>query len=353
MRIRCLVKVIAAAAFVGIVPSIAGAHEGWGIVVDGRGRVYVTDIPANTIWRITPGGSVEAARRDTHSHALSLGPDGAVYGSHASLTAPVVQVWRLDDSGQFTDIIPSTRDFPLSMQSFMRAPDGSVYSSNVYQYPEPPGGRSVYLLRWSPTGAIDTIAGGRAGHADGTGSAAQLESIDGMTLLADGSILLADGGWLRRISADGHVTSISKLTEKRWDQDLLGVAVGPDDVIYAADFAGRVVHRLSGTRADTLYNPGMFWAPTGVTATAQGVYVLYHPRAPLGILGDIGIGPYLRVRHIKPNSDVDTLTTMWGRNSWILLVAFGIVTGAVLLAARLRRNRRLQRGSIDIVDSGA
>jgi hypothetical protein len=345
-------KWMVAAAFVVTAPSSARAHEGWGIVVDAQGRVYVTDIPANTIWRISPDGSVEAVRRDTHSHALSLGPDGAVYGAHASFTAPVVQVWRLDARGQFTDVIPSTRGFPLGMQSFMRAPDGSVYSSNVFQYPEPPGGRSIYLLR-SRAGVIDTIAGGKAGHADGPGPDAQFESIDGMAMLPDGSILLADGEWLRRVSADGEVSSIRKLTEKRWDQDLLGVAVGPGDVVYAADFAGRVVHRLTGTRADTLYSPGMFWAPTGVAATAQGVYVLEHLRAPLGILGDIGIGPYLRVRHIRSSSDVDTLAAIWGRNSWILLAFTGIVAGMVLLATRRRRHRRMERGSIDIVDSGA
>ena len=352
MRISCAVKWMIIAALGVAAPSKALAHEGWGVVVDARGRVYVTDIPANTIWRISPDGSVEAARRDTHSHGLSLGPDGAVYGTHASFTAPVVQVWRLDANGQFTDVIPSTQGFPLSMQSFMRAPDGSVYSSNVFQYPEPPGGRSIYLLR-SRAGAIDTIAGGKAGHADGPGPAAQFESIDGMAMLPDGAILLTDGEWLRRVNTDGQVSSISKLTEKRWDQDLLGVAVGPGDVIYAADFAGRVVHRLSGTRADTLYHSGMFWAPTGVAATDQGVYVLEHPRAPLGILGDIGIGPYLRVRHLKPSSDVDTLTTIWGRNSWVLLAVIGFVAGTVSLAVRFRRNWRAQRGLIEVVDSGA
>lgn len=345
MRIALSIRFVLVVTLMVMMPSIASAHEGWGVVVDARGRVYVTDIPANTIWRISTDGRRDAVGRDIHSHALALGTDGAVYGSHASLIAPVVAVWRLDSSGRFTDVIPPTRNFPLGMQSFIRLPDSSVYSSNVYQHPEPPGGRSVYLLRWRPGGVIDTVAGGKAGHADGNGTAAQFESIDGMALLQDGSLVVADGGWLRRVSTSGQVTSVgAQLTQKRWDQDLLGVALGSDGLIYAADFAGRVVQRSNGARTDTLYQPGIFWAPTGITGTADGVVVLEHPRAPLGILGDIGIGPYLRVRRFGTSGNAVTLTTIWGRNTQKLAAVIAVIAGLIVLSVVLRRSRRTQRG---------
>src|SRR5687767_6068296 len=82
--------------------SPAAAHEGWGIVVDSRGRVYVADIPANTIWRISSDGRAEAIRSFIHSHALSLGLDGAVYGTNVSFTQPVRSVWRFDAGGRFS-----------------------------------------------------------------------------------------------------------------------------------------------------------------------------------------------------------------------------------------------------------
>ncbi|HMF88812.1 MAG TPA: hypothetical protein VK575_12100, partial [Gemmatimonadaceae bacterium] len=181
----------------------------------------------------------ESIRRFIHSHALSLGLDDAVCGTNVSLTQPVRSVWRFDGSGRFSEIIPPTRGFPLDLQSFLLAPDGSVYSASIYQHPEPAGGRELFLLHWSPTGVVDTVAGGHVGHADGHGRAARFKSIDGMAWLPDGSIVLADGPRLRRVSVDGRVDSLGPpLTTLRWDQDLLGVAVGPDSAIYAADFAG-------------------------------------------------------------------------------------------------------------------
>ena len=321
-------------------PSTASAHEGWGIVVDSRGRVYVTDIPANTIWRISSDGRVEAIGRFIHSHALTLGLDGAVYGTNVSLTQPVRSVWRLDAGGRFSEIIPPTRGFPLDLQSFLLAPDGSVYSASIYQHPEPPEGRELYLLHWSPTGVVDTVAGGHVGDADGQGQAARFKSIDGMAWLPNGSIVLADGPRLRRVSTDGRVESLGPpLTTLRWDQDLLGVAVGPDSAIYAADFAGGVVQRIVGDRVDTLYRASSYWAPAGIAATASGVYVLEHPRAPLGILGDVGVGPYLRVRRISADGRASTLTTIWGRYSPYAALATMLIAGGALLLWRRQRAR--------------
>ena len=335
-----IVRKLAAAVVVLIVAasSPAAAHEGWGIVVDSRGRVYVTDIPANTIWRISPEGRAEAIRRFIHSHALSLGADGAVYGTNVSLTQSLRSVWRFDANGRFSEIIAPTTEIPLDLQSFLLAPDGSVYSASIYQHPEPAGGRELYLLHWSPAGVVDTLAGGHVGHADGAGRAARFQSIDGMAWLPDGSIVLADGPRLRRVSIDGRVESLGPpLTVMRWDQDLLGVAVGPDGAIYAADFAGRVVQRVSGNNVDTLYRASPYWAPAGIAVAAGGVYVLEHPRAPLGILGDIGIGPYLLVRRINADGSAMTLTTIWGRYSRYAGLAFVLIAGGVVLLWRRHR----------------
>ena len=343
MTVKFITVTLLTAGLIMASPCPAAAHEGWGVVVDAQGRVYVTDIPANTIWRISPDGRVEPVGRHIHSHALSLGLDGAVFGTHSNLTQPIRGVWRLDKSGRFSDIIPATRGFPLGLQSFLRAPDGSIYSASVYQYPEPEGGRDLYLLRWSPSGAIDTVAGGREGHADGAGRAARFQAIDGMAWLPDGTIVMADGSRLRRVSVGGLVESLgSPLTELSWDQDLLGVAVGPEGAIYAADFAGRVVHRVANGRVEKLYRGGVFWAPTGVAVTADGVYVLEHPRAPLGILGDIGIGPYLRVRRFGPDGRGMILATRWGRHSQRLAIATVLIVGAVF-SIRRSRGRKLQR----------
>src|SRR5688572_25223822 len=73
-RIVCLTIVAA-----GMLPaSRAEAHEGWGIVVDATGRVYVGDIPANIIWRISKEGKLERVALGKHSHALVLDAAGNV-----------------------------------------------------------------------------------------------------------------------------------------------------------------------------------------------------------------------------------------------------------------------------------
>lgn len=320
----------------------AAAHEGWGIVVDAHRRVYVADIPANTVWRISPDGRVEPVVRDVHSHALVLGSDGAVYGTHVHLTRPIRSVWRLDMSGRLSDVLPPTSGFPLDLQPFLLGADGTLYSGSVYQAEPPAGGRELYVLRRSPRGVVDTVAGGRVGHADGVGPRARFESLDGMAWLPDGAIVIADGPRLRRVTLDGHVATITgPLTTRRWDQDLLGVSVGPHGDVYAADFAGRAVLHVVGTRADTALVSGRFWSPTGVTATAGGLYVLEHPRAPLGILGDLGVGPYLRVRRLGPDGRVETLARVWGRHSGPAAGAAALLLLALTGAwARRRMQRR-------------
>jgi len=343
--------VVAASVGLALCPSGAAAHEGWGVVVDSRGRVYCADIPANTIWRISSERGMEAVGRHIHSHALSIGTDDAVYGMHVSLTAPVRGVWRLDSSGRFADIIVPTSGLALGLQSFLRAPDGVVYSASAYQYPAPPDGRTLYLLRWSPGGRIDTVAGGAVGHADGDGRTARFESIDGMALLPDGSVVIADGARLRRVSATGQVTSLGNaLTSKRWDQDLLGVAAAPDGRLYVADFAARVVLRVEGVRVDALYSPSAYWAPSGVAVTPSGVYVLEHPRAPLGILGDLKVGPYLRVRRFSPNGQVTTLATRWGDSSRIVMLALGACAALAVWVLRRRGTRQAgaARGGLQV-----
>jgi hypothetical protein len=70
---------------------------------------------------------------------------------------------------------------------------------------------------------------------------------------------------------------------------------------------------------------------------AGGVYVLEHPRAPLGILGDIGVGPYLRVRRIDAEGSATTLTTIWGRFSLYAGLAAMLVAGGVVLMWRRHR----------------
>jgi hypothetical protein len=320
----------------------AAAHEGWGVAVDAHGRVYVADIPANTVWRISPDGRSEPVVRGVHSHALVVGPDGAVYGTDVHLTRPVRGVWRLDMSGRLSYVLPPTESLPLDLQPFLLSAKGTIYSASPYRADLPAHERRLFLLRRRPDGAVDTVAGGPLGHADGVGTAARFEAIEGMAWLPDGDILVADGPRLRRVTLKGGVETLGEaLTERRFGEGLMGVAVGPDGALYAADFARGAVRRVVEGLVEEVVAGGPYWSPTGVAATAAGVYVLEHPRAPLGLLGDLGVGPYLRVRRRAPDGTVTVLTTRWGRHT---AEAAGALAAVVLLGAGALLATRRRRG---------
>jgi sugar lactone lactonase YvrE len=342
MRTVRLVAVLGALSEVFFAPPEARAHEGWGIVRDARGRIYVTDIPANTIWRIDANGRAVPVRRTTHSHALAVGADGAIYGTHVHLTQPIRSVWRLDMTGRSTAFVPETRGLPLDLQPFLPAADGTIYSMSPHEPAIPVDQRRLFVVRRSPAGVIDTVAGGLKGHADGNGRNAQFTGVDGMAWLPDGSLLLVDGARLRRLKPDGTVQSVTPpLTEFRWDQDLMGASVATDGSVYVADFSGRRVLRVDGAKVDTVATTGGYWAPTGVLASADGIHTLEHPRAPLGILGDLGVGPYLRVRLARPDGSTQVVARIWGRNTkYVVAVAVGVAALVVGLRARRRARRR-------------
>ncbi|HYN82910.1 MAG TPA: hypothetical protein VES88_15585 [Gemmatimonadaceae bacterium] len=325
-----------------LAPAEAKGHEGWGIVRDASGRIYVTDIPANTVWRIDADGRAVPVRRTTHSHALAVGADGAIYGTHVHLTAPIRSVWRLDMTGRSTAFVPETRGLPLDLQPFLLAADGAIYSMSPHEPALPVDQRRLFVVRRSPAGVIDTVAGGLKGHADGNGRNVRFSGVDGIAWLSDGSLLLVDGARLRRLTPDGTAQTLTPpLTEFQWDQDLMGASVAPDGSVYVADFSGQRVLRIDGPNVSTVTSTCGYWAPTGVLATADGAYTLEHPRAPLGILGDLGIGPYLRVRLARPDGSTQVITRIWGRNTkYVVAFAVGVVALIVGLRARRRARRR-------------
>lgn len=271
---------IARAALVLLLALPALAHEGWGVVVHPLFGVVVADIPGNTIWRVTDDGA-EPLLRNLHSHALILGHDGAIYGTDPDTH----RVWRFD--GRF-----SARTVPtaLGLQSFLLARDGAIYSANRYDYRNP----KVELLRLDPHGQITIVARG-------------FKTIDGMR-----EEVVVDGAFLR-----AYGRRIGPLTREKLGEDLLGLSSVEGDVVHVADHAGRRILRVNlRTGASEVADRSSFWwAPAGVERHGGALYVLEHLRPPLALLGDLQLGPYLRVRR-----NGETLATVWGRKTWLAAI---------------------------------
>lgn len=283
-----------------------------------RHGVVVADIPANTIWRIA-GGRAEPLLR-MHSHALVLGDDGAIYGTNADPGGEWTSVWRLDGAGRVSYAVPRQRDSKLGYQSFFITPDG-IYSANRYDHERP----SVYLLQLLRDGRVVT--------------GARFTAIDGMTQAADGTLVIADGAQLRAVAADGRVSTITgPLTERRWGEDLLGLSSVVDGAVHVADHASRRILRvtLANGQAVVVDRSALFWAPSGVEIANGSLYILEHLRPPLSILGDLRLGPYLRVRRVSAGSS-ETLAVIWGTRSAIAAAVMAAVIVLIVLGVRWRR----------------
>lgn len=319
--------------------SRAEAHEGWGIVVDATGQIYFADIPANVIWKISREGELERVALGKHSHALVLDSSDNVYGTNPHLTLPIRSVWRLTPDGSLTDVIPPTENLPLGLQSFLMDAAGNIYSGNARNAQTP----ELLLLKRSPDGEISTLAGSTVGHADGTGADARFLGIDGMAWGPDGALYLADGPHVRRVASDGTVTTLGAgpLTKRKWDEDLLGVVVSPSGEIYAADHAERRILGISPAGAvRVVLRTGPLWTPTGIVVAGDDLYVLEHLRMPLAILGDLAVGPYIRVRKVSRAGGVTVLARIWGRRSLAAAGSLAAIVAVIVGATWLRRGRK-------------
>ena len=333
-RILSLLLVLASV----LVTSAASAHEGWGIVVTRSGEIYVADIPADVVWRVSPNGKVEKVVTRKHSHALVLDSAGNLYGTNPHFTLPIRTVWRLTPDGQLTDIIPSPENFPLGLQSFIMDEQGNMYSVSAPNRET----RELLLLKRSPEGEITSLAGSMKGHADGTGREVKFMGIDGMAWGPSGDLFVTDGPYVRRVTRDGVVTTIAgPLTEPVWEEDLSGIAVDTNGDIYVADCASRRILKVTPAGAvSTFLHTGSLWTPTGVTVTPDGVFTLEHLRMPLGILGELEVGPYLRVRKVSLAHGATELAGIWGRWTTAAAVTLAAVIVGVIVLFVVRGKRK-------------
>jgi len=337
-HVRACIVVIGSAF---VFPDIVQAHEGWGILLDARGRIYFTDIPTNTVWRLARNGAPEKVVTGKHSHALHMDAAGNLYGTNPHLTLAVGSIWKLTPDGKLSDVIAPTSNLPLGLQSFAMDAEGSVYSVNARNAKTP----LLVLLRRRPNGEVTRIAGSEPGHADGVGARAKFLGIDGMAWGDDGALYVADGPYVRRVSLDGAVSTpiVSPLTGVSWDEDLLGIAADDSGSFVIADYSGQRVTRLSIDRNVTImHGTGLFWAPTGVAVEDGSVYSLQHLQLPLAILGDLRVGPYLRIQRMARDGSVETLATLWGSRTLPAALVLLSIVALIVLIVKLPRWRRVR-----------
>ncbi len=193
-----------------LLPANAPAHPATGIVVDHAGNVYFSDL--ETIWKLDPKGTKTVFRAGVngrHVHELAIDDDGNIYGADVSYN-PANQtwpsaIWKMTPEGKFSYLLEPTVNSPRGM-SIWRDRAGNTYFIDQNNHTK----TQTLLLRRDPDGKVTTLAGSAYGHKDGSGAAAHFGSVGGMAFGPDGSLYLADGGSVRRVSMDGIVTTIAK-----------------------------------------------------------------------------------------------------------------------------------------------
>lgn len=259
MRIRAVLRL-------GVVLLLAGsarleAHPGVGIVMDGRGNVFFTDL--KQVWKIAPDGHKTVAVPNVHTHELYLDARGNLYGEHLWYEGKSTnkwghRVWRRTPDGAVTDVYPAREGFRTDY-SFVRDGAGAMYSVER----ENP----TRFRKRAPDGTVSTVAECR-----------DCRDVRWMTATSDGTLYFVDGIDLREISPAGAIRiRARRLGRSTWTHPqagrhiVMGLWTDGAHNVYAAVYGTGEVKRISPDgRVDVVARSGLPWSPSGGMVAPNG-----------------------------------------------------------------------------------
>ena len=162
---------------------VAQFEQPYGITIDARGNLYVTDGNNPRIRKVTPTGEV--------STLTSLGKDGR----YAREALP---------KGKVSTFVGSGKHGLVDSRPVGTAKDkaGNLYTADSSNH---------RILKTSPGGEVSTFAGnGERGFADGVGSAAQFALPSGIAIDKAGNLYVTDYGnnRIRKVTPAGEVSTL-------------------------------------------------------------------------------------------------------------------------------------------------
>ena len=329
-----------------VLSSTAKGQSNWAVAPDDHGGFYFCDIQRDIVWRWEPQG-LQRLFDHNHCHTLVLGYDGRVYGENVggeSRGGGMVGVWRITPEGQREFLlVPTTKPDPSVW--VVRDAEGNTYAWDG----NPETKRHSRILKRSPRGGMIILAGGEWGLADGAADTARFGPVAGMAVTAEGTLYLVDNGNLRKVSADGTVTTLERDVCSTVAGGLpgigglynhhVGVAVDAHGSVYVVDYGrnhivrwdaadgARVVFQSHGI-ANWLSAGGWGRRPTGVAIEKESILIMEDWALPTFAADLIG-NP--RVSRLTANGKLATVAAVSNPVTRILTAAMFFVLGGVSL----------------------
>jgi hypothetical protein len=262
--------------------------------VDRLGQVYFIDTGSG-LWKIDTKGQVSHLS-PLRNHWLAMDPNDRFIQSRVP-TDPG-RDWVITAAGSNPTILIST-DFPLVIGA-----DGNLYYPSARE-------TNVRILRTNETGRTSTFV-----TLPRSVSGAALGWVNGLTTGPDGSIYYTENNAVRRITAQGAVSTIATVTAlpdgyaipgSETRPYLRGLRVDGRGMVYVADAADARVFKITPDgKVSTLLQLESPWAPTDVALFGDIVYVLEYLHTP----GDDRLEWMPRVRKITPDSKSTIILTV-------------------------------------------
>lgn len=237
-----------------LLPVSVSAHPGSGIAVDRTGQVYFLDTGSG-LWKIDTRGNLTHLSR-TLFHWLTIDANDCFANSRLP-SGPLGDILRV---GNNPTVLLSS-DYPLAIGQ-----DGNIY------YPSRGSKGQKQIMRLLPSGETSLL------------TTLAVAEINGLTAGPDNSIYYTDNNSIRRISAQGSVSTVATISALAGGPSipgntqhpyLRGLAIDSSGVIYVADSGDARVLKIAVdgkvSRMVQLQSP---WSPTAVAVFDSDVYAL-------------------------------------------------------------------------------
>jgi sugar lactone lactonase YvrE len=236
-------------------------------IIQANGNLYLSDLEDSRIRKISPAaavttyagtaipffgdGNISTALFNYDVEGITADALGNIYVSDTqnhrirkiSINGQVTTIAGSDTAGSRNGNVATARFYLPAGIAIDK--QGNIYVAEPYKF---------HIRKITPTGEVSTFAGnGEFGHADGNAGTASFRFPNDIAIGSDGSLYVADDSYIRKISAQGVVSTIAGNNTGYADgegaiakfKSLSGLGIDAQDNIYVADLANYRIRKIS------------------------------------------------------------------------------------------------------------